>query len=132
MNSDIETTPTTTSDTTTTDTMTTDTAHSETATHDAAGHDDHEISDRNYIYIALFLAVLTALEVAATEVSSMPEALLIPSLLIMMVIKFFVVVSYFMHLKFDNRLFSVMFYLGLFGAVVLYSVMLTTFHFFVS
>jgi cytochrome c oxidase subunit IV len=99
--------------------------------HDA--HDDsHDISDRSYIYIALFLAVLTAMEVAATEVSGMPSALLVPSLLIMMAIKFFVVVSYFMHLKFDNRLFSLMFYLGLFGAVVLYSVMLSTFHFFVN
>jgi cytochrome c oxidase subunit IV len=89
----------------------------------------HEVSDRQYIVIALILAVLTAMEVAATEVAG-PGLLLIPSLLIMMAIKFFIVVSYFMHLKFDSRLFSVMFYLGLFGAIVLYSVMLTTFHFF--
>jgi hypothetical protein len=57
---------------------------------------------------------------------------LVPALLIMMAIKFFIVVSYFMHLKFDSRLFGVMFYLGLFGAIVLYSVMLTTFHFFID
>jgi cytochrome c oxidase subunit 4 len=102
---------------------------------DEAAHDGsevHEVSDKQYIFIALFLAVLTAMEVAVTEVAGMPDALLIPSLLLMMVIKFFVVVSYFMHLKFDNRLFSLMFYLGLFGAVVLYSVMLSTFHFFVN
>ena len=93
---------------------------------------DHEISDKNYILIALLLAVLTAMEVAATEVSSMPEALLIPSLLIMMVIKFFVVVSYFMHLKHDSALFKFGFYVGLGGAIVLYSVVLTTFHFFIT
>jgi cytochrome c oxidase subunit IV len=118
------------------DINTSDTAHVEApVTSDAQtdSHDDaHDISDRSYIFIALFLAVLTAMEVAVTEISGMPEALLIPSLLIMMVIKFFVVVSYFMHLKFDNKLFSLMFYLGLAGAIVLYSVMLSTFHFFTN
>jgi cytochrome c oxidase subunit 4 len=118
------------------DINTSDTAHVEAPVNSDAhadSHDDaHDISDRSYIYIAIFLAVLTALEVAATEVNGMPEALLIPSLLIMMVVKFFVVVSYFMHLKFDSKLFSLMFYLGLAGAVVLYSVMLSTFHFFTN
>ena len=92
----------------------------------------HEISDKNYILIALFLAVLTAMEVAVTEISSFPDALLIPSLLIMMVIKFFIVVSYFMHLKHDSAIFKFGFYVGLGGALVLYSVMLTTFHFFIN
>jgi cytochrome c oxidase subunit IV len=99
-----------------------------------AAHDHsevHEVSDRQYIVIALILAVLTALEVAATEVDGL-GSFLVPALLIMMAIKFFIVVSYFMHLKFDSRLFGVMFYLGLFGAIVLYSVMLTTFHFFID
>ena len=35
-----------------------------------------------------------------------------------MVVKFLTVVSYFMHLKFDNKIFSFMFYLGLVLAVV--------------
>jgi cytochrome c oxidase subunit 4 len=102
---------------------------------DAHGHADvvddhgsHDISDKQYILIALLLAVLTALEVAATEVGL--GAALVPALLVMMVVKFFTVVSYFMHLKFDNRLFSVMFYLGLSLAVTLYAVVLATFHFF--
>ena len=94
------------------------------------GEHEHTITDRNLIFIALFLAVLTALEVAATEVDFVPDALLIPSLLVMMTVKFFVVVLYFMHLKFDSRLFSLMFYIGLVFAVALYGVMLTTFHFF--
>jgi cytochrome c oxidase subunit IV len=98
-------------------------------------HDDlhsHEISDRNYVVIALLLAVLTAMEVAVTEMSSFPESLLVPALLLMMAVKFFVVVSYFMHLKHDAALFKFGFYIGLAGAVVLYSVMLTTFHFFIN
>jgi len=98
-------------------------------------HDDlhsHEVSDKTYVLIALVLAVLTAAEVATTEIAGVPDALLIPSLLIMMAIKFFVVVSYFMHLKHDAALFKFGFYIGLAGAIVLYSVMLATFHFFLS
>ena len=49
-----------------------------------------------------------------------------------MVVKFFIVVSYFMHLKFDNRIFSFLFYLGLFLAVFVYIAALATFHFFGS
>lgn len=98
-------------------------------------HDDlhaHEISDKNYVLIALLLAVLTAMEVATTEISSIPESLLVPALLLMMAVKFFVVVSYFMHLKHDAALFKFGFYAGLAGAVVLYSAVLATFHFFIN
>jgi len=48
----------------------------------------------------------------------------------MMAIKFVMVVSYFMHLKFDNKLFSWLFYAGLFLAVGVYVTALSTFHFF--
>jgi cytochrome c oxidase subunit 4 len=110
-------------------------AEADVAEHSNIEHDDlhhHEISDKTYILIALLLAVLTAMEVAVTEISGMPDALLIPSLLIMMVIKFFVVVSYFMHLKHDAKLFKFGFYVGLGGAIVLYSAVLATFHFFID
>ena len=98
-------------------------------------HDDlygHTIPDKTYVLIALALAVLTAMEVAATEISSVPESLLVPLLLLLMAVKFFVVVSYFMHLKHDAALFKFGFYIGLAGAVVLYSIVLMTFHFFVN
>ena len=113
-------------DTTLTEPVPASVDHSE---HVAPGEHEHTITDRNLIFIALFLAVHTALEVAATEIG-MPDGLLVPSLLIMMTVKFFVVVLYFMHLKFDSRLFSLLFYIGLAFAVVLYGVMLTTFQFF--
>jgi hypothetical protein len=53
-------------------------------------------------------------------------------LLLLMAVKFFVVVSYFMHLKHDAALFKFGFYIGLAGAVVLYSIVLMTFHFFIN
>ena len=58
--------------------------------------------------------------------------LFLPLLLILMAIKFFTVVLYFMHLRFDNELFRRLFYTGLFLAVVVYIVALLTFHFFVQ
>ena len=97
------------------------------AAHD--GSEVHEVTDKQYIFIAIILAVLTAMEVASTEIGGL-GAFLVPALLIMMAVKFFIVVSYFMHLKFDSKLFSFMFYLGLIGALVLYTGMLATFHFF--
>ena len=102
---------------------------------DPTAHDEHAshgVSDKQYVLIALFHAVLTAMEVAVTEIAGMPEVLLVPSLLIMMVIKFLVVVSYFMHLKHDSAIFKFSFYIGLGGAVVLYAAMLATFHFFIG
>ena len=94
-------------------------------------HGDHEhVSDNRYIVIAAILAVITAAEVAASYIELGPA--FIPLLLFMMAIKFFVVVSYFMHLKFDNPVFKRLFYTGLFLAVFVYVVALLTFRFFES
>ena len=104
------------------------------ATHDTTNHAahaepvEHGMSTRGYIVIALILAAITALEVSTYYVDFGP--LFLPSLLIMMVIKFVMVVSYFMHLKFDNKLFSWLFYTGLFLAVGVYITALATFQFF--
>ena len=48
----------------------------------------------------------------------------------MMAVKFYIEVSFFMHLKFDNKLFSWVFYAGLFLAMTVYGIFLATFHFF--
>ena len=50
----------------------------------------------------------------------------------MMVIKFVMVVSYFMHLKFDNKMFSFLFYAGLVLAIGVYAAFLATFKFFIQ
>ena len=113
--------------------MTTDT-HSDQPAHEVhphAGHDDqHHWSDLQYIKLALALAVITALEVVLSYTKDDFGKLFLPLLLIMMVVKFFAVVFYFMHLKFDNRLFGMLFYTGFFLAIFVYVVALFTFHFF--
>ena len=91
----------------------------------------HEgLSDKQYIVVALVLAAITALEVSLTYVDVGP--LFLPALLILMAIKFFTVVLYFMHIKFDNKLFGWLFYTGLALAVFVYVTALFTFHFFAS
>ena len=78
------------------------------------------------------VACITAIEVALSYMVDDLGWEFLPLLLILMAIKFFSVVLYFMHLKFDNRLFGVMFYMGLGLAVGVYIVTLFTFKFFSS
>ena len=94
------------------------------------GEKHEHMSDAGYIRIALILAAITALEVSTYYVDFGP--LFMPSLMLMMVAKFVMVVSYFMHLKFDNRMFSFLFYTGLALALFVYIVALATFKFFLQ
>lgn len=99
--------------------------------HDAHDDDHHGPSDANYIGIAVFLGVLTALEVA-TALEVVEELLgkaLIPTLLIMMFVKFWVVAMYFMHLKFDNKILTQLFMFGLVLAAFVYFIALAAFDF---
>jgi caa(3)-type oxidase subunit IV len=82
--------------------------------HDATAH-EHP-SNRFYVLIAVVLAVLTALEVAVFYVEAMAPILL-PVLMVMMVAKFALVVMFFMHLKFDSKVLTIVFVWGLFIAV---------------
>ena len=92
-------------------------------------HDtEHGLSTSGYVRIALILAAITGLEVSTYYVDF--GWLFMPALMIMMVVKFIMVVSYFMHLKFDNKLFTWIFYAGLILAIGVYCVALATFHFF--
>ena len=108
--------------------MSTDTAPA--AEHDEAHDQDGHWSDLDYIKLAIALAIITAIEVAISYMVDDLGPFFLPLLLGLMLIKFFSVVLFFMHLKFDNRLFSLMFYLGLGLAIVVYTVTLFTFEFF--
>jgi cytochrome c oxidase subunit 4 len=111
--------------------MSTATEHT-SATDEHHGHADehHGASDKQYIVIALILAALTAIEVSTYYVDFGP--LFMPTLFVLMTVKFVVVVSYFMHLKFDNKLFSYLFYSGLILALAVYIGALSTFKFFLQ
>jgi caa(3)-type oxidase subunit IV len=80
---------------------------------------------REYVRIFLILLTLTALEVSA--VYAHIGSWLIPTLFVLAVTKFALVVLWFMHLKFDDRRFSRFFLMGLAGALTLYLVVLMAF-----
>lgn len=81
-------------------------------------HTEHP-SPRQYVNIALVLAVLTALEVSTYFIDF--GIIAIPLLVILMAVKFVYVASYFMHLKYDTKIFSRLMYGGLSLALGLYS-----------
>jgi cytochrome c oxidase subunit IV len=103
--------------------------HGEHSEHEEA-HDsltEHK-SNRYYIGVAVFLASVTAIEVGLYYADL--GKLYLPTLLLLMAIKFLTVVSLFMHLKFDHKLFSYLFYSGLILAILVYIAALLTFRFF--
>jgi cytochrome c oxidase subunit IV len=108
-----------------------------TDTHDAPAHDathadDHagHWTDFQYVKLAILLAAVTAVEILLSYIKDDIGGVFLPALLILMAFKFMAVVLFFMHLKFDNRLFSIMFYLGLGLAIAVYVAALFTFRFF--
>jgi len=88
-------------------------------------------SPKEYIRIAVVLGVITVMEVS-TYYLSPPRSLLIPVLLVFTIVKFSLVVLWFMHLKFDSRAYSRFFLMGIAFAVTLYIVVLLTFGVFAS
>ncbi len=98
----------------------------ETAEHEGGTKHDHP-GERQYIVIALILGVITAIEVAFSYWDAV-EDFLAPSLIFMSILKFFLVVGWFMHLRFDSRIFRRLFVIGILLALFCYIVVLTTFH----
>jgi cytochrome c oxidase subunit 4 len=91
-------------------------------------HEHDHPSDMRYVKIALILGALTALEVS-TYFFNLSTAQLVILLFPMMIIKFAIVAAYFMHLKFDNKIFRRAFITGIVLAVFVYVAALTTFQF---
>jgi len=91
--------------------------------------------DKVYVYTAIFLAVITIVEVftyAAPDFPVWADDLLIPVLMILMAVKFFTIAYIFMHLKCDKPILTRIFYTGLVLAVAVYIAVLFTFRLFTS
>lgn len=111
-------------------TTTPDTSVEEPAHEEHAHDDDHGPSDRSYVMIALLLAVLTAVEVVFFIIEDdLPRNFVKVGLIVLMIVKFWIVGSYFMHLKFDKPILTYLFMAGLILAVVVYFIMLSAFEF---
>ena len=75
-------------------------------------HEEHHPGPRKYIVIGVILAVLTAVEVGLFYLEA-TAALIVWMLLITSIAKFLIVVGFFMHLRFDDRRFAVLFFFPL-------------------
>jgi cytochrome c oxidase subunit 4 len=73
-----------------------------TEVHTGEAHEHEHPGELTYIKVAAILAAVTVVEVAIYYISDLRD-ILVPALIILSVAKFLAVVSYFMHLKFDDR-----------------------------
>ncbi|TMK83355.1 MAG: hypothetical protein E6G40_09745 [Actinobacteria bacterium] len=81
---------------------------------------------RQYVLVAIWLAVATAIEVA-WYYADVPHALFVALLLFLSFIKFNLVVLWFMHLRFDSPIFRRLFATGLALALSVYLIVLVIF-----
>ena len=86
--------------------------HSDQGDHGHGGHDvhAHHPTAKTYIIVGAFLTLITVVEVWAYYIPSfVASPAFVPALLIMSAVKFAIVVMFYMHLKYDHRLFRAIF-----------------------
>lgn len=93
--------------------------------HPEGGEHGAHPTDVQYMLIALILAVITAIEVAISYAKGLGDAGN-PLLLILAAVKFFLVVAFFMHLKFDNRVLRRFLVTGIILAFTVYTIVFFT------
>ena len=86
-----------------------------------------------YVMIAVILVVITAVEIATSYLGGdIPNGLITVLLLGMAAVKFFLVASWYMHLRTDQPVFRRFFFIGSVAAIGLYFVVLLTLHAFLK
>ena len=90
------------------------------------GHATRHPSPKEYVRIAMILAVVTGFEVAVYYFD-LSHLALVGVLFACAILKFTLVVLWFMHLKFDSRTYSRFFVMGLAGAITLFLVVMMIF-----
>ena len=82
--------------------------------HHAPVHEHAHPTAKTYIWIAVVLTIVTAIEVAVFYVIPQnARALMMITLAVLAIFKFVLVVGWYMHLKFDARLLTWLFVAGL-------------------
>jgi len=93
----------------------------------------HGPTDREYVLVAFILSVLTGIEVFTYFKSVLDFGrFLMPMLMLLMAVKFYLIAAYFMHLKYDKAVLRRFFVTGIILAGGVYMIMLSTFKLFVS
>lgn len=79
------------------------------ASHDHADATHHGPTTGTYLAVAVVLVLITAFEVWIYYSPIAKMGIFVPMLLVLSAIKFFTVVAFYMHLKYDHKLFRVLF-----------------------
>jgi cytochrome c oxidase subunit 4 len=90
---------------------------------DAEAHTEHHPAALEYLQIGAILTVITAVEVGLYYIN-LGFTLLVTLLIALSLVKFSMVVAWFMHLKFDSRLFTIAFVTGLATALTVFTVVI--------
>ena len=91
------------------------------------GVEEHYPDEWQYIKVALILFAITMAEVGIYYVSGAMHVV-ITLMAFMMIAKFTIVALYFMHLRFDSKLFRRLFVTGIILAVAVYLIALSSLH----
>jgi cytochrome c oxidase subunit 4 len=91
------------------------------------GVEEHYPDEWQYIKVALILFAITMAEVAVYYLSGARRAV-ITLMVFMMIAKFSIVALYFMHLRFDSKLFRRLFVTGIVLACAVYLIALSSLH----
>ena len=107
-------------------------AHSATDDGRTAGEGHHDEGGGHasvgfYWMIGGVLAVITALEVAVFYIEALSPAL-VPVLLVLSAVKFALVVMFFMHLRFDSRIYTGLLMAGLVLAALMVTALVILYH----
>jgi cytochrome c oxidase subunit IV len=86
-------------------------------------HAHHHPTPRDYVRIAVILAVLTALEVSV-HIFEYPRRFAFWFLVVLAIAKFMYVILWYMHLKFDSKMFNRLFGFGVILAIVVFLITL--------
>lgn len=88
---------------------------------------EHQVADKTYVLVALFLGAMTGLEVLAAYTRDQLGKGYVWVLIALMGIKLYFATTFFMHLKFDHAACKVIFFFAFFVAAIIYCLMLATF-----
>ena len=91
--------------------------------HEPEAHAEHHPGPLEYLQIGAILFIITALEVGLYYLD-MSDNAMVALLILLSLAKFSLVVLWFMHLKFDSRLFTILFATGLLGTAILFSIVI--------
>lgn len=84
---------------------------------------------RTYFMVALALSVITAIEVGIFYITGLGYGI-IPILAILSAAKFALVVMFYMHLRYDNKIYSGLFFSGMCLAIAVVFALIALFQFF--